>query len=118
MARPRAESPRDNFANVRLTSGERVEIESTARSMGLKSISEYVRHLHQLNSSSAQQNRSLYEVSPQAMYDGNRLDGFFETRRGKIYHGDGLDYLFGKAKQESVDLIVTSPPFGLVRKKS
>jgi DNA modification methylase len=118
MARPRAESPRDNFANVRLTSGERVEIESTARSMGLKSISEYVRHLHQLNTASAQQNRGLYEVSPQAMYDGNRLKRFFETRRGKIYHGDSLDYLFGQAKQESVDLIVTSPPFGLVRKKS
>lgn len=118
MARPKADTPRDSFANVRLTTEERDAIESTARAMGLKSISEYVRYLHQQNAFTAQQTRALYEVSPQAMYDGNRLKRFFETRRGKIYQGDSRDYLFGLAKPESVDLIVTSPPFGLVRKKS
>ena len=118
MARPKSDTPRDNFANVRLTFDERTEIESRARSMGLKSISEYVRYLHQNNFTGVEQNRSLYELSPQALYDGSRLAKFFDTRLGKIIQGDSRDYLFGSAKAESIDLIVTSPPFGLVRKKS
>jgi DNA modification methylase len=31
--------------------------------------------------------------------------------------GDSLDWLHAKSAEKSVDLIVTSPPFGLVRKK-
>ena len=84
----------------------------------MKSISEYVRYLHQLNSHGVAQNRALYEVSPEAMYDGKRLKPVLKTALGQTYLGDSLDYLFGHAKKESVDLIVTSPPFGLVRKKS
>ena len=118
MARPKSESPRDSFAHVRLTADERKAIESTARSLGMKSISEYVRYLHQLNGHGVAQNRALYEVSPEAMYDGNRLKPALKTRHGQTYLGDSLDYLFGHARKESVDLIVTSPPFGLVRKKS
>lgn len=41
---------------------------------------------------------------------------FHKTKHGSIYHGDSLDY-FRACKSESVDLILTSPPFGLVRKK-
>ena len=41
---------------------------------------------------------------------------FHETRVGKIVHGDSLDVMAHLA-DDSVDLIVTSPPFGLVRKK-
>lgn len=48
MARPKSEMPRDSFANVRFTAKEREEIEATVRSLILKSISEYVRHLHKL----------------------------------------------------------------------
>lgn len=40
-----------------------------------------------------------------------------ETRLGRIYQGDSLVTLKKYAKANSVDLIVTSPPFGLVRKK-
>jgi site-specific DNA-methyltransferase (cytosine-N4-specific) len=39
------------------------------------------------------------------------------TKLGKALHGDALCYLFSGAKPKSVDLVVTSPPFGLVRKK-
>lgn len=46
------------------------------------------------------------------------MRSFFTTRRGHIYQGNSLDFLHSKAKEQSVDLIVTSPPFGLVRKKS
>jgi len=41
---------------------------------------------------------------------------FHKTRRGLIILGDSLLYMAG-LKAESADLIVTSPPFGLVRKK-
>ena len=38
------------------------------------------------------------------------------TRHGKIVQGDSLEYMSG-LQAGSVDLVVTSPPFGLVRKK-
>jgi site-specific DNA-methyltransferase (cytosine-N4-specific) len=41
---------------------------------------------------------------------------FHQTKWGKIILGDSLEFL-GSVASASVDLIVTSPPFGLVRKK-
>jgi len=41
---------------------------------------------------------------------------YHETNLGKIYLGDSLD-LMKSFKDESINLIMTSPPFGLVRKK-
>lgn len=41
---------------------------------------------------------------------------YHKTKHGKIYLGDSLDTL-AETKAQSVDLIMTSPPFGLVRKK-
>ncbi len=41
---------------------------------------------------------------------------FHKTKRGQIVLGDSLEHM-ACLKDESVDLIVTSPPFGLVRKK-
>jgi len=42
---------------------------------------------------------------------------FFTTRLGRIFHGDSLEVLAQEVRPSSVDLIMTSPPFGLVRKK-
>ncbi len=42
---------------------------------------------------------------------------FYETQRGAIYLGDSVAALKQLVADESVDLIMTSPPFGLVRKK-
>ena len=42
---------------------------------------------------------------------------FHETDRGRILLGDSLAMFRDEIKQKSVDLIMTSPPFGLVRKK-
>lgn len=118
MARPKSSLLRDSFANVRLTRKEREDIEATALSLGFKSISEYVRHLHKLNIERVEQNISFYETAPQAMFNGQRLRSFYATKRGQIFQGDSLDFLHSKAEEKSVDLIMTSPPFGLVRKKS
>lgn len=46
----------------------------------------------------------------------SRVKPFYKTERGKIVLGDSLDYM-NTLPTESLDLIVTSPPFGLVRKK-
>jgi site-specific DNA-methyltransferase (cytosine-N4-specific) len=42
---------------------------------------------------------------------------FHSTALGEIYRGDSLDLLTKRLEPASVDLIMTSPPFGLVRKK-
>jgi site-specific DNA-methyltransferase (cytosine-N4-specific) len=42
---------------------------------------------------------------------------YHKTQLGKIYLGDSLKVLDTLLKPKSVDLIITSPPFGLVRKK-
>jgi site-specific DNA-methyltransferase (cytosine-N4-specific) len=42
---------------------------------------------------------------------------FHKTRFGGIHLADSLEFLRDHVKSESVDLIMTSPPFGLVRKK-
>jgi site-specific DNA-methyltransferase (cytosine-N4-specific) len=41
----------------------------------------------------------------------------FKTEYGKVLHQDSLAYMKDNVADESVDLIITSPPFGLVRKK-
>jgi len=43
---------------------------------------------------------------------------YYKTNLGRIYLGDSLKILEKIIKPTSVDLIVTSPPFGLVRKKN
>jgi len=45
-----------------------------------------------------------------------KVDVFHKTELGRIILGDSLEVLRGH-KAQSVDLIMTSPPFGLVRKK-
>jgi site-specific DNA-methyltransferase (cytosine-N4-specific) len=44
------------------------------------------------------------------------VEPFFTTRLGSIHHADSLEVL-ALLPDQSVDLILTSPPFGLVRKK-
>jgi len=41
---------------------------------------------------------------------------YFKSKLGQIIRGDSLDYI-ASLESESIDLIITSPPFGLVRKK-
>ncbi|HEV2350525.1 MAG TPA: DNA methyltransferase [Terriglobia bacterium] len=42
---------------------------------------------------------------------------YHKTKYGQMLLGDSLEYMAG-LKSKSVDLVVTSPPFGLVRKKA
>ena len=42
---------------------------------------------------------------------------YYRSKLGSVYLGDARNVLEERVQPESVDLIMTSPPFGLVRKK-
>jgi DNA modification methylase len=48
----------------------------------------------------------------------SRTEPFFKTKLGRMYCVDSLDFMRSDIGDASVDLIMTSPPFGLVRKKT
>lgn len=117
MARPRAEHPRTKVTNLRLTEQERDEFETKAEELGLKSVSEYIRFLHDVFAEKDQAEEATL-AGYRKTYPASQIRNFHSTKHGEILWGDARSFLFNKAKPESVDLIMTSPPFGLVRKKS
>lgn len=114
MVRPKALTPRSEITNVRLTAQERAEMEQAAAATGCASLSEYIRHLH----SSALEVQSRDRKREKASTDVATPVIFQRTKHGRIYQGDSLGLLHKVLPPQSVNLIVTSPPFGLVRKKS
>lgn len=116
MPRPRAEKPRSAVANVRLTQVERDEMERIAADLGHQSVSEYIRSLHAAFIARAGSKDSPCDYG--AQYPRKAIRSFHKSRLGEIFWGDSRAWLFNIAKKSSVDLIVTSPPFGLVRKKT
>ena len=117
MSRPRVKNPRSAFASVRLTADERLEMELAAERCGFSSISEYLRHLH----ARAKKDQGKPQTAPPdlvAAYPQSGIQTYQDTRLGRMLFGDARCYLFNGAAAKSVDLIMTSPPFGLVRKKT
>lgn len=112
--RPRASSPRTEITNVRLTTSERAELENAAVRQGFPSLSEYIRFLHNAAEQAHHSQNGSGGVRPAV----DRPRQVFRTELGKMYHGDSLGLLHQTLEPNSVDLIMTSPPFGLVRKKS
>lgn len=112
--RPKTTSPRTEITNVRLTAEERSELESASRRKGFPSISEYIRFLH--TEAELAEHAANGAGTQARRYDVPRQ--FFRTGLGRIFHGDSLGLMYHVLEPESVDLIMTSPPFGLVRKKS
>ena len=112
MPRPRSTAPRNTVANVRLTDKEREGMEAAAAELGHNSLSEYLRFLHKHWHDTKPGDPTLQarEYPAPVMYH--------RTKLGEVYHGDSLGLLHHSLPAESVDLIMTSPPFGLLRKKS
>ena len=117
MARPKSDNPRNRITNIRLTEEERAEFGRVAAAEGYSSISEYVRFLHEFFVERQQDANDVPARLPRD-YPASLVQPFHRAQHGEILWGDSRGYLFGKAKPETVDLIMTSPPFGLVRKKS
>lgn len=89
-------------------------MEGEAHGLGFPSMSDYLRHLHRERCQAAAAPR----LQEQAWIYGLIQPSLFqETPRGKIYLGDSLGLMHRTLPERSVDLIMTSPPFGLVRKK-
>lgn len=105
-----ATDPRKITTSVRLTNTERQEMEAIATNLGFRSLSDYIRHLHK---------EKVKESAPglPVVPKGTLMESF-STERGTAYMGNALDYLYDPTNAGSVNLIMTSPPFGLVRKKS
>lgn len=116
MPRPKSQNPRSRVANFRLAANEYAEMEQAAQREGFDSLSDYLRHLHATSQKTATCDSQIKETG---LFYG-LLDPtlFEETNLGKIYLGDSLGMLHRTLEPNSVDLIVTSPPFGLVRKKA
>ena len=89
-------------------------MESAAAAMGCASLSEYIRHLH----SDSPSTQLLQVKKTKTSIDVPAPQVFHKATHGKIYHGDSLGLLHKTLKPKSTNLIVTSPPFGLVRKKT
>jgi DNA modification methylase len=66
------------------------------------------------NSSLARQRRRPRRVT---LAGKDHLTEYFSGRHGTIFVGDSMKVLETRIEPKSVDLIMTSPPFGLVRKK-
>jgi DNA modification methylase len=87
------------------------EIELRAMRQGYSSAAEYLLDLH----------RQATEADPAietVAKNASKPQIAFKTDLGKIALGDSCAYLANHVKDDSVDLIMTSPPFGLVRKKA
>lgn len=110
MARPTTAAPRETTVSLRLNDIEKKAIATRAKEQGFRSLSDYLRSLAKNDldaSSSAKPKRRLERP----------IAKFHSTKLGTIWNGDSLDWM-AKAKPASVDLVMTSPPFGLIRKKT
>lgn len=116
MGRPKASKPRSSNLNVRLTVEEKATFDEVAAELGFANVSEYIRFLH--NQRAGEAVRAAEPEDFRARYPKRLIRSFHKTRQGEMIWGDSRAYLFNGAKPDSVDLIMTSPPFGLVRKKS
>lgn len=99
-------------AEFQATADDLGPVEEAARRRGCRSVAEYLRKVLAFAEDRAQSKPVDRETR------SGRLHTHFETTLGKVLCGNSLDYLFGQAAEGSVDLIMTSPPFGLLRKKS
>lgn len=115
MGRPKVKNPRNRVVTFRLSDSEHDEIERAAADAGFDSLSDYLRMLH----SQASTGQTKTMVKEESYHYGLLKPELYEsTSLGKIYLGDSLGLLHSVIEPSTVDLIVTSPPFGLVRKKS
>lgn len=116
MGRPKANKPRNAITPVRLTEDERASFDDMATEHGFANVSEYIRFLH--NQHVGATAKAAEPEDFKARFPKRLIRSFHKTRLGEMVWGDSRAFLFNGAKPNSVDLIMTSPPFGLVRKKS
>lgn len=110
MVRTPTAEPKETTASVRVSVNERNEMEANARRLGFRTLSDYLRNLHKQSFKATNPPTSKRKLG--------KLPVFHSTGLGTMYNGDSLDFLHNPKNTQTVNLIMTSPPFGLVRKKS
>ena len=89
------------------------KVEKQALRFGYSSLEEYLKFLVSSHASANKPKGSAFKRTKL-----NTLKNIHKTPRGQILCGDSLDWLHHPKNKNSVDLLMTSPPFGLVSKKS
>ncbi len=117
MSRPKTEKPRSSVANIRFTDEEYEQIKASAKINGYSSISEYIRFLHEKFTNKEEEGVEQID-NYKDDFPSSAIRSYYKATNGEVYWGDSRSWLFNISEPNSVDLIMTSPPFGLVRKKS
>ncbi len=99
---------------VTFTQDEMTALRASAAEAGCRSIKEYLLKLH----GASRQTPAIKEDAPRAgSKPAARCKRVFATPLGAAYVGDSAEFMATGIDAHSVDLIMTSPPFGLLRKK-
>lgn len=107
---------RSKVFNFRMTEEELAQLHEVASAKGFRSASAFIRSL--VDSAMSPLSASSQTSGSDRRTKLNAPEVFWQNSLGKIYLGDSLGLLHRTLKPRSIDLIVTSPPFGLVRKKA
>lgn len=110
MVRPTVAERRETTASIRMSAAEKAALEDRAHALGHKSLSDYLRAL-------ARADIEVTGTKERPQRVARPLTEYHTTGLGTMWNGDSLDWMDAQ-KASSVNLIMTSPPFGLVRKKS
>jgi len=95
--------------HVRLGEAEQAALEARAKALGYKSLTAFLRGLAQADNAAATTGDRPPRTSRQ-------YTEYYHTHLGSMWQGDSLDWMDAR-EAKSVNLIMTSPPFGLLRKK-
>lgn len=110
MARPTVSEPRETTTSIRMSTAEKAALEGRVKALGHRSLSDYLRALARADIEAAAPKVRIPRVP-------RPLTEYHRTEHGVMWNGDSLDWMDAR-EADSVNLIMTSPPFGLVRKKS
>src|SRR5437867_9709593 len=121
MARPRSPNPKSSTLTLRMTPDERQQIEMLAARRSHANVAGLIRACLRSDPELRYSIREgTFESPVAARIRAAQPPSVFEieTKLGRTYCGDSVGLLHKTLEPESVDLIMTSPPFGLVRKKT
>ncbi len=116
-----AHLPGTGSISSQFSEADAASAEEAAANLGFENVADYLLSLHRSYIDQKNFRRLGLTVSEDEVvdeYTPETVRPAFETDLGKIYQGDSSVLMKSHIKPESVDLIMTSPPFGLVRKKA
>ena len=109
----RLKSANKNTKSIIFTKYFGAKLEKQALKNGYSSPEKYVQYLVNAQESASKPKSTAFKRTKL-----NRLKSIHKTKKGQILCGDSLDWLHHPRNKNTVDLLITSPPFGLISKKS